>query len=86
MAATLGAGVDVGVLLCDGVHFCKALAADADGQDEGDLVFGHVGEYFGQAVGEAFEIEVAVRVYKLHGNVGVKRPSERVSDGLCVTG
>ena len=60
------AGVDVRVLFGDGQNLAEALPADADGEGVRNVVGGHVGEYFGQAAGQAVEVEVAVRVYQLH--------------------
>lgn len=60
-------GVDMRMGFGDGEHLGEAVAADADGESLGDLVLRHVGKYLRQAVCQAFHIEVAVGVYKLHG-------------------
>ena len=52
--------VNLRIVFGDGEGFGKTFFAHADGQRLFDLVFSHVREHFGQAVGEAFEVKVAV--------------------------
>ena len=54
------AGVDIFVRLGNGEHFFEAFAAHADGQRLRHLVCRHIGKHFGQALGEAFEIQMAM--------------------------
>ena len=59
-------GEEVVVLFGQCQHLGETFAAHADDEGLGDLVVRHVGEDFGQAAGEAVEIQVAVGVDEEH--------------------
>ena len=53
-------GINLRILFGDGEDFRKTAFAHADGQRLFDLLFGHMGEHFWQAVGKSFEVKMAV--------------------------